>query len=60
MLELSKVLMYNIHYNSNKIKYSDQIELLFTDTESLMCEIENANVYEDLKKDNIYLTAANF
>ena len=50
MLELSKVLMYNIHYNSNKIKYSDKIELLFADTESLMCEIENENVYEDLKK----------
>ena len=42
--------MYNIHYNSNKIKYSDKFELLFTDTESLMCEIENENVYEDLKK----------
>ena len=43
---LSKVLMYEFHYDYIKNKY-DHSRLLFTDTDSLMYEIKNEDVYED-------------
>jgi hypothetical protein len=50
VLELSKLLMYEFHYNVIKAKYGDKAQLLFTDTDSLMYEIETENVYEDMKQ----------
>ena len=43
-LELSKWLMYDLHYNFFK-KHFDA-ELLFTDTDSLTYEIKSEDVYE--------------
>ena len=45
VLELSKWMMYNFHYNF--IKKNFNAELLFTDTDSLTYEIKSENVYED-------------
>ena len=39
ILELSKVHMYNFHYNVMKKKYNENIKLLFTDTDSLCYQI---------------------
>ena len=39
ILELSKVLMYELHYDYIKNKYCNNARLLFTDTDSLMDEI---------------------
>jgi hypothetical protein len=50
VLELSKLLMYQFHYNVIKKKYGDKAQLLFTDTDSLMYEIETPNVYDDMKE----------
>ena len=47
ILELSKVLMYEFHYDYIKNKYNNKSKLLFTDTDSLMHEIITKNVYED-------------
>jgi len=47
VLELSKLLMYQFHYNIIKPKYGDKAQLLFTDTDSLMYEIETDDVYKD-------------
>jgi len=58
ILDISKMLMYDFHFNYIKKKYQDKArgvpkaKLLFTDTDSLMYEIETEDFYEDIK-DNI-------
>ena len=43
ILDLSKLLMYDFHYNYMLKKYN--IKLMFTDTDSLCYEIETGDVY---------------
>ena len=49
ILELSKLLMYKFHYDYVCNKYD--AKLLFTDTDSLVYEINSKNVYEQCFKD---------
>ena len=46
ILELSKVLIYEFHYDYVKNKYSNNSRLLFRDTDSLMYEIKTEDAYE--------------
>ena len=51
ILDLSKTLMYEFHYNYIKEKYGDRAKLLFTDMDSLTYEIETEDVYQDFWSD---------
>ena len=50
ILEQSKLLMYQFHYNY-VLKTFDNVKLLFTDTDSLVYEIKGGNVYYQCFKD---------
>ena len=51
ILNLSKMLMYDFHYNYIKRKYNNRARLLFTDTDSLTYEIEAEDVYKNFWND---------
>ena len=51
ILDLSKTLMHEFHYDYVKPKWEDRVELLITDTDSLCYEIWTDDVYEDIKND---------
>ncbi|ELU13788.1 hypothetical protein CAPTEDRAFT_213858 [Capitella teleta] len=52
ILDLSKTLMYDFHYNYMKQKYiSEDCKLLFTDTDSLAYEVQTADFYKNIFSD---------
>ena len=52
ILDLSKLLMFDFHYNFIQKKYSyKKARLLFTDTDSLMYQIRTEDFYKDIKDD---------
>ena len=51
ILDVSKVLMYEFHYDYVKPKYGERDSLLFTDTDSLCYEIETEDFFRDISPD---------
>ena len=51
ILDLSKSLMYDFHYNYIKNTYGDNAKLLFADTDSLAYEIKTKDFYKDINPD---------
>ena len=48
ILDLSKLHMFNFHYTIMKPKYNDKIQLLMTDTDSLVYEVQTDDIYKDM------------
>ena len=51
ILDLSKTLMYDFHYEYIKPKYGENARLLFTDTDSLCYEIKTEDFFKDISND---------
>ena len=51
VLDLSKSLMYDFHYNYIKTEYGGKAKLLFTDTDSLAYEIRTKDFYKFINPD---------
>ena len=50
VLDISKTLMYDFHYNTIKHKYQDKAQLLFTDTDSLCYHIKTDDLNSDRRE----------
>ncbi|GFR59454.1 protein NYNRIN [Elysia marginata] len=48
VLDLSKSLMYDFYYKQMKAQYGHRVELLYTDTDSLLLYIQTEDVYRDM------------
>ena len=61
VLELSKELMYDFHYNHMMKKYGpEKAKLLFTDTDSLTYHITTPDVYQDMLQDQDLYDTSNY
>jgi len=60
ILELSKLIMYKFYYEYLKPKYGDRCRLLFTDTDSLCCEIQTQDLYQDMAQNIDFFDTSNF
>jgi hypothetical protein len=50
ILDISKYRMYDFWYNHLKLIYGEKVQLLYTDTDSLLYKVETENVYEDMRR----------
>ena len=53
ILELSKVIMYDFFYNTLKSHFGDSMELLYTDTDSFILELQCSDLYLELKEGSL-------
>ena len=60
VLELSKLLMYEFHYDYIKNKYGNKSKLLSADSDSLMCEIKAEYVNEDFSSNKKMFDVGNY
>ena len=60
ILESSKVLMYEFHYDYIKNNYGNNSRLLFTETDSLMYEIKTEDVYQGFSNDKEMFAFSNY
>ena len=51
ILDLSKNVMYEFHYDYKKPKYGENLKLCYMDTDSLVYHIKTEDFYEDIADD---------
>ena len=52
ILETSKLHMYQFWYDHLKQKYGNKIQLIYTDTDSFVIEVETDDIYKDMCEDD--------
>ena len=60
ILELSKVLMYEFHYDYTENKFGNKSKPSFTDTDTLKYEIKTEDVYEDFSSNTEIFDFSNY
>jgi len=48
VLDLSKLCMYQFYYDTLKVRYGDKVQLCYTDTDSLLVQIQTDDINADL------------
>ena len=51
VLDISKTLIYDFHYDYMLRKYANSCKLMYTDTDSLIYQVKCMNIYSDMKQD---------
>ena len=51
ILDLSKIVMYEFHYDYMEPKYGENLKICYTDTDSLVYHIKTEDFYEDIAGD---------
>ena len=59
-MQLSKMSMYEFHYDYIKNKYYNKSQLLFNDTDSFMYEIKTEDVYEGFSNNEDIFDFSNY
>ena len=54
ILDLSKNLMYDWYYNHLRNTYGNRVQMLYTDTDSLIVHIKTDDIYADIKHADQY------
>ena len=60
ILENSKILMYDFLYNQMKAQYSQKCEMIYTDSNGRLMEIETEDVYRDKAEDLFHYDRSNY
>lgn len=60
ILEISKTHLYSFHYSIMKNMYGNNIQLCYTDTDSLLYFIKTEDFYSDMKKNIRYFDTSNY
>uniref|UniRef100_A0A6P7GNY9 Uncharacterized protein LOC114340369 n=1 Tax=Diabrotica virgifera virgifera TaxID=50390 RepID=A0A6P7GNY9_DIAVI len=60
ILDISKTFIYNFFYGYIKNKYRDNANLLYTDTDSLILEVQTPNFYNDMNKNLHHFDTSNY
>jgi hypothetical protein len=60
ILEISKLRMYQFHYDIILARYGRNAKLLFTDTDSLCYELRTANFYDDILRDSLHYDTSDY
>ena len=60
ILDNSKLVMYQFHYDYMKQKYGNKSKLMFTDTDPLCYEIETEDFYKDMQENKEHFDLSSY